>query len=126
MTSRPVIIAVAVYSFMLGAAATRTAGQSIDEVLTSGPDLWGETALRQPDGPTYDYFARLLPPLRYVEAPFRVYPIVLGAPAAPTKVRLLGNGSALNALARQPNWRGETGTPLTVRVGRQNNLFGAD
>src|SRR5215210_3474011 len=76
---------------------------SLDEVLTSGVDLWGEGALKQPGGPSYEYVARLLPPLRYVEAPFRVYPIPLGAPGAAVKARLLGDGSAINALARQPN-----------------------
>ena len=37
---------------------------SIDEVLTSGVDLWGEGALTQPGGPSYEYFAKLRPPLR--------------------------------------------------------------
>jgi hypothetical protein len=99
---------------------------SLDEVLTSGVDLWGEAALKQPGGPSYDYFAKLLPPLRYVEAPFRVYPIALGAPAAAVKARLLGDGSMLNALGRQPNWRGETGIPVTFRVGARREIFGHD
>src|SRR5437879_2038428 len=73
---------------------------SVDEALASKRDLWAEAALRQPGGPSYDFFARLLPPLRYVDAPFRHYPIVLSAPGAPAKARLISNGSALNALAR--------------------------
>ena len=34
-----------------------------EEVIASEADLWGEAALRQPGGPTYDFFADLLPPL---------------------------------------------------------------
>src|SRR5437763_11398827 len=85
---------------------------SPEEVITSKADLWGEAALRQPGGPTYEFFARLLPPLRYVDADFRHYPIVLSAPGAAVKARLVSNGSAVNALARQPNWKGEAGIPV--------------
>jgi len=53
----------------------------LEEVIASKVDLWGEAALRHPGGPTYDFFARLLPPLRYVDADFLHYPIVLSAPA---------------------------------------------
>lgn len=97
-----------------------------EQVIASKTDLWGEAALRQPGGPSYAFFARLLPPLRYVDADFHHYPIVLSAPGAPVKARLVSNGSALNALARQPNWKGEEGVPVTVRVGADRELFGAD
>src|SRR4051794_10707649 len=97
-----------------------------EEVIASGADLWGEAALRQPGGPTYDFFADLLPPLRYVDADFRHYPIVLSAPGSPVKARLVSNGSAINALARQPNWKNEAGPPAHVRVGRVREPFGAD
>src|SRR5438874_1615004 len=96
------------------------------EVIASRADLWGEAALRQPGGPTYEFFARLLPPLRYVDADFRHYPIVLSAPGAPVKARLVSNGSAINALARQPNWKNEAGIPVHVRVGPGREPFGAD
>jgi hypothetical protein len=89
-------------------------------------DLWGDAALRQPDGPSYEYFAGLLPPLRYVDAPFLYYPIVLSAPTALVKGRLVSNGSAINALARHPIWRSERGIPLDVRVGNARQPFGAD
>jgi hypothetical protein len=102
------------------------AGQTIDQVLKSKVDLWGEAALKQPGGPTYEFFENKLPPFRYVEAPFRVYPIVLSAPAAPKKVRLLGDGSRINALARQLNWIGEEGIPVTFRVGSKRETFGSD
>src|SRR5690348_17038172 len=75
--------------------------QTLDEVIKSKVDLWGEAALKQPEGPTYEFFENKLPPFRYVEAPFRVYPIVLSGPGAPKKARLIGDGSQVNALARQ-------------------------
>jgi hypothetical protein len=97
-----------------------------NEVAASKLDLWGDIALRQPGGPTYDFFANLVPPLRYVDADFHHYPIVLSAPSAPVKGRLVSNGSAINALARQPDWVNETGTPVHVRVGVEGEPFGAD
>ncbi|HEY1377774.1 MAG TPA: hypothetical protein VGF55_13330, partial [Gemmataceae bacterium] len=96
------------------------------EVTAAKLDLWGEAALRQPGGPSYEFFAKLLPPLRYVDADFRHYPIVLSAPSAPVKARLVSNGSAINALARQPNWVTEAGTPVHVRVGPGHEPFGGD
>jgi hypothetical protein len=98
----------------------------LEEVIASKVDLWGEAALRHPGGPTYDFFARLLPPLRYVDADFRHYPIVLSAPGSTAKARLVSNGSAINALARQPIWKNETGTPVHVRVGQDHEPFGFD
>ncbi|MEA2733823.1 MAG: hypothetical protein QOE14_274, partial [Humisphaera sp.] len=103
-----------------------TRGQTIDEVLKSNIDLWGEAALKQQGGPTYEFFENKLPPFRYVETPFRVYPIVLSAPAAPKKVRLLGDGSQVNALARQLNWIGEEGMPVTFSVGMKRERFGSN
>jgi hypothetical protein len=97
-----------------------------DEALAAKRDLWAEAALRQPGGPSYEFFERLLPPLRYVDAPFRHYPIVLSAPGALVKARLVSNGSALNALARQPNWRGEQGVPVTFQVGAAGERVGED
>src|SRR5438067_10013114 len=97
-----------------------------EEVIAAKADLWGEAALRQPGGPTYEFFKDLLPPLRYVDADFHHYPIVLSAPGSPAKTRLVSNGSAFNALARQPNWKNEAGTPVHVRVGRDREPFGAD
>jgi hypothetical protein len=97
-----------------------------EQVVASKLDLWAEAALRQPDGPTYDFFARLVPPLRYVDADFLHYPLVLSAPGATVKGRLVSNGSAINALARQPNFVTEAGTPVHVRVGPAGEPFGQD
>jgi hypothetical protein len=99
---------------------------SLDEVIKSNRDLWGEAALKQPGGPSYEFFASLVPQLRYVDAPFRHYPITLSAPGAAQKVRFVSNGSQINALARQPNWMGETGIPVTFRVGYDLRTFGDD
>ncbi len=89
-------------------------------------DLWGEAALKLPGGPSYEFFEKLLPPVRYVDARFRHYPINLSAAGAVVKGRVLSNGSAINALANQPNWRGEMGLPVHVMVGRELEPFGHD
>lgn len=89
-------------------------------------DVWGEAALKRPEGPTYDYFANLLPPLRYVDADFKCYPIVLSAPNALVKGRLVSDGSCVNALARQANWKGETGVPVRFYAGDSREVFGSD
>lgn len=109
--------------------ASSALGQQIattQEAIESGVDLWGEAALKQPGGPTYAFFEKLLPPLRYVDADFHHYPIVLSAPAAMVKGRILSNGSQINALARQPNWVNETGIPIHIFVGPRRRAFGAD
>ena len=86
----------------------------------------GRACARQPGGPSYAFFERLLPPLRYVDADFRNYPIVLSAPGSETKARLVSDGSQINALARQPNWRNENGIPVSILVGSDRELFGKD
>src|SRR4051812_7883092 len=102
-----------------GCIVAQAPRQTRDQVFNSGPDVWGEAALHAAGGPSYAFFAKLLPPLRYVDANFLVYPITLSAPQHPVKARLVGNGSAVNALARQPNYISEAGRPLTFYVGNQ-------
>ena len=92
----------------------------------SNTDYWGEKAMAQPNGPSYEFFEKLMPPLRYVDTSFFHYPIVLSAPSAKVKARFISNGSAVNALARQINWRGETGNPVTFYLGEWGSVFGAD
>src|SRR5262245_11852651 len=72
------------------------------EMADSRTDVWGEAALRQPGGPSYELFKDLLPPLRYVNTAFRHYPIVLSAPSAPVKARWVSNGSGINPRAEKP------------------------
>jgi hypothetical protein len=89
-------------------------------------DVWGEAALREPGGPSYEFFKDLLPPLRYVNTAFRHYPVVLSAPSAGVKARWVSNGSAVNARAdKKPMWR-EVGVPVLFRVGDPAEPFGTD
>ncbi len=93
------------------------------EAVAAQTDLWGELAMRQPNGPNYDFFASLLPPLRYVNADFRYYPIVLSAPNARVKARLISNGSGLNLRGGARAWN-DNGTPVSFRVGPDEFQFG--
>jgi len=96
---------------------------ALDTVLNSPRDLWGEAALAQPNGPSYEFFAPLLPPPRYVHADFRHYPIVLSAPNARVKARLIANGSGVNLRGGSRSWH-DIGAPVTFRVGPDEFLFG--
>lgn len=98
---------------------------SLQQALDSKQDLWGLAAMRQTNGASYEFFKELLPPLRYVNAAFRHYPIVLSAPGAPVKARLISNGSAINALAKLGTWK-EVGTPVTFYIGTNQQMFGED
>jgi hypothetical protein len=87
-------------------------------------DLWGQAAVRHPDGPSYEFFQDLLPPLRYVNTAFRHYPIVLSAPASPVKARWISNGSGINARAdKKPMWK-EVGFSVRFTVGKGDETFG--
>ena len=66
----------------LAATPPEHALPALAEVLAAGNDVWGELAMEQPDGPSYEFFEPLLPPPRYVHADFRYYPLVLSAPGA--------------------------------------------
>jgi len=99
---------------------------SIDEVIRAKKDLWGDAAERQEDGPSYEFFEKLLPPIRYVNASFRHYPLVLCAPRTATKARFVGNGSGVNLSAHGAvGWR-DVGFPVTFRVGDREELYGRD
>ena len=54
---------------------------TLAKAIAATSDLWGELALQQVDGPSYEFFEPLLPPPRYVHADFRYYPLVLSAPS---------------------------------------------
>src|SRR5262245_32168187 len=96
------------------------------EMAAARTDVWGEAALRQPDGPSCEFFRDLLPPLHYVNTDFRHYPMVLCAPSAPVKARWVSNGSAINARAdKKPMWR-EVGFPVRFSVGAKGEPFGDD
>lgn len=99
----------------------------LSDALAAGTDLWGERAMREPGGPTYAFFERLLPPLRYVDTPFRHYPIALAAPLGPRKARVVSNGSGINLPAAPGDSRWHN-FPLgvTVHVGAEDEVFGSD
>ncbi len=97
----------------------------LEEVLAAKMDLWGEASLKQPGGPSWEFFRGLPPPLRWVDAPFSHYPIVLSAPGRVRKGRLISNSSAVNALSGKRNWHGEIGVPVTFRIGVDQAEFGS-
>ena len=100
----------------------------IAKVLESNGDVWGEQAMARPEGPTYEFFEKLLPPLRYVNCDFRHYPIVLSTPFGPkTKARLVSNGSAINVpcgnAVSAKHWQDY---PLGVTFKVDGEIFGAE
>jgi hypothetical protein len=118
---------------LLAAAPVQEASEarhaSLDDVLESRFDLWGDEALRDGMDPGFDSFASLLPPPRYVDAAFRVVPIVLGAPDAAIKGRWIADGSGVNLRARASNWRDPGRCPVAFEIGGGDAApvrFGAD
>ena len=95
----------------------------LEQVLNASRDLWGEAAMQQLNGPSYEFFEKLLPPPRYVNADFRFYPIVLSVPSAKIKARLVSNGSGVNLRGGTRSWN-DVGTPFTFRVGPDDFRFG--
>jgi hypothetical protein len=98
---------------------------SLEEACTAKEDLWGLAAMRQTNGASYEFFEKLLPPLRYVNADFHYYPIVLSAPNAAVKARLISNGSGINLPGGTRSWA-DSGTPVTFRVGPDDFRFGEE
>ena len=113
--------------------AKKHALPSLEEALASKRDLWGDAAIKQTNGASYEFFRDLLPPLRYCNAVFKQYPIVLSAPGATNKARLVSNGSSVNARAIVRHVWWEVGMPVTfaVRAGSERStnrpaVFGSD
>src|SRR5437667_8145410 len=111
---------------LLGAAVEGQAAglPNLSEAAAAKKDVWGEAALAQPNGPSYEFFENLLPPPRYVNADFKYYPIVLSAPNAKVKARLISNGSGINLRGGARSWN-DIGTPVIFRVGPDEFIFGA-
>jgi len=122
------VILMALLPFWLMSACASSEAQVpiLDQVLEARTDLWGEAAIRQPDGPSYRFFADLLPPLRYVDAEFGRYPIVVGSLHGQQKQRLASDGSGVNLWANRPNWHDANLHPMEVWVGDPPERFGAD
>src|SRR5579871_6724101 len=106
-TMLPATLGLFAVAFILSARAEPPRGvPSPQEMAAAREDVWAEAAIRQPGGPSYEFFKDLLPPLRYVNTAFRHYPIVLSAPAAAVKARWVSNGSGVNLRAdKPPMWR---------------------
>lgn len=104
-------------------------GQSIatvQEAIEARTDVWGDAAMSHRDGASYEFFKDLMPPVRWTDAQFRHYPIVLAAPRSQLKARIISNGSAVNARAnKSPMWY-EQGVPVTFFVGESRDAFGED
>jgi hypothetical protein len=96
---------------------------TLEEAVHAKRDVWGEAAMKQPNGPSYEFFEKLMPPPRYVNADFHFYPIVLSAPNAPVKARLISNGSGVNLRGGTGQWN-DNGTPVVFRVGPDQLAFG--
>src|SRR4051812_25545944 len=79
-----------------GAQAQSPSIPTLAEAQAAKRDVWGEAAMQQPNGPSYEFFEKLLPPPRYVDAEFHYYPLLLSAPNAPVKAHLVSNGSGVN------------------------------
>lgn len=108
----------------LAGAACAADLPTLKDVLSSKLDLWGEAAMAQPSGASYEFFAPLLPPPRYVHADFRYYPIVLSAPKSTVKARLISNGSGVNLRGGARSWH-DAAVPFTFRVGPDEFVFGS-
>src|SRR5262245_40510537 len=105
------------------ARALEPAIPSVAEAAVAKRDVWGEAAMALPNGASYEFFEELLPPPRYVNADFRFYPIVLSAPNAKVKARLISNGSGVNLAGGSRSWN-DVGTPVKFRVGSDDFPFG--
>lgn len=119
-------LALIIVLLVIATQAMSDTRSEVEKAINSKTDYWGDLAMKEPNGPSYDFFAKLIPPLRYVDAGFKHYPIVLSAPNNKVKARYISNGSAVNALARTINWRSEAGNPVTFYVGRHEEVFGTD
>src|SRR4029079_948847 len=118
------LIAAILFSCVVFAGEAAEPPPSLDQTLASKLDLWGEAAMRQTNGPSYEFFEKLLPPPRYVNADFKYYPIVLSAPNSKIKPRLISDGSGINLRGGARSWT-DIGTPVVFRVGPDEFTFGA-
>src|SRR3954449_1230543 len=98
---------------------------TLSEAASSKLDLWGEAAMRRPNGPSYAFFEQLLPPPRYVDAEFHYYPLLLSAPNAEVKAHLISNGSGVNLRGIGHNWA-DFPASFHFRVGPDQFQFGGE
>lgn len=128
-----------ILALAVSASAAPASLPPLEVALNAMRDVWGEASLAQPNGPSYEFFAPLLPPPRYVHADFRHYPIILCPPgelpaqgvpfvrndsASRPKARLISDGSGLNLRGGSRSWN-DVGVPVRFRVGPDEFLFGS-
>jgi hypothetical protein len=119
---RSLAVVLAVFAIIVDSQAAPKI-PTLQEALKAKRDVWGEAAMQQPDGPSYEFFEPLLPPARYVNADFHFYPILLSAPNTTNKARLISNGSGINLRGYGRQWY-DNGTPILFRVGPDEIPFG--
>src|SRR3954467_5488686 len=115
-----------VYSCIFLTCASARGEFTPQDMIAAKTDIVGEAALKQPGGPSFEFFEKVLPPLRYVDAPYKHYPIVLAAPRCTAKAKVLSAGGIINPLARHYQWIGEAGIPWHVTLGKRHLPFGED
>ena len=105
-------------------AQTAPKPPTLDQIIQSNRDLITDYALARPEGPTYENIAPLMTPARWVTAQFKHFPVVLSAPSAAVKGRIVSNGSILNPVANNPPTWKESGRALHLFVGDHEEPFG--
>src|SRR3954463_10625484 len=113
-----------VYSCIFLTCASARGEFTPQEMIAAKTDIVGEAALKQPGGPSFEFFEKVLPPLRYVDALYKHYPIVLAAPRSLVKSKLLSNGGIINPLAHTYQCIGKAGIPWHVTLGPRHLAFG--
>jgi len=98
---------------------------TLAEAQAAKRDVWGEAAMKQPNGPSYEFFEKLLPPPRYVDAEFHYYPLLLSAPNAGVKAHLVSNGSGVNLRGLGHTWA-DFSASFHFRVGLDQFQFGGE
>jgi hypothetical protein len=123
---RSFAVCLSLFATGVGASAEPPFPKNQQEVMATRTDVWAEAAIRQPGGPSYEFFRDLLPPLRWANTEFRHYPIVLSAPGAAVKARYISNGSAINPRANKlPMWY-DSDFGVEFFVGDKPEPLGAD
>jgi hypothetical protein len=120
------------FLLMFGFALLTFRGRSADahiptlaEAQAAKRDVWGEAAIQQPNGPSYEFFEKLLPPPRYVDAEFHYYPLLLSSPSSGVKAHLVSNGSGINLRGLGHTWA-DFPAAFHFRVGLDQFQFGAE
>ena len=109
-----------------GFGENESTSPALARAIAANRDVFGEAAIRQPNGASYEFFANLIPPVRYTAyAAFDCYPIVLGICGGQYKGRLISDGSAINAATKSTDTWLDAGFPVTFSVG-DGETFGKD